>query len=166
MQKIANRDASPYVASRTPFKANNLSADFENGAYVVRSYKHYPIFVFKGGEWFENDNTYSVTTAKQMTQSGWRVRPVTTLKSTEELKTIIRGSAENSSLKFMNAFLKLGDLTAGKNETLEEKVKYKEKIIFSTMGANVPDWQPPKDWDTLSDEEKLKRLDKIEEVCP
>ena len=66
----------------------------------------------------------------------------------------------------MNAFLKLGDLTADKNQTLAEKVKYKEKIIFSTMGANVPDWQPPKDWDTLSDEEKLKRLDKIEEVCP
>ena len=164
MKKTSNKNSSTFVESQTPFKANNLSADFENGAYVVRSYKHYPIFVFKGGEWFENNNTYSVTTAKQMTQSGWRVRSNTTLKTTEELKTIIRGSAENSSLKFMNAFLKLGEITSDKNESLANKVKYKEKIVFATMRANIPQWETPSDWNTISNEDKLKRLTKLEKV--
>jgi len=32
------------------------------------------------------------------------------------------------------------------------------------MKASIPDWQPPKDWDTLSNEEKNKRLKKLQSV--
>tara|TARA_A100001391_G_scaffold38037_2_gene20981 strand:- start:498 stop:689 length:192 start_codon:yes stop_codon:yes gene_type:complete len=56
----------------------------------------------------------------------------------------------------MKMFLALGGLTA---QTMEEKVKYKEKIVFATPGIIKPD-----NWDTLSMEEKLNRLNKISEV--
>lgn len=46
--------------------------------------------------------------------------------------------------------------------TLKERVKFKEKIVFETMRRMIPDWEPPQDWDTISDEEKLKRLDKVQ----
>ena len=164
MKKTSNRDSATFVENQTPFKANNLSADFENGSYVVRSYKHYPIFICKGGQWYENNNRYSMSTAKQMTQCGYSVRPNAIKKSTEELRAIINDGKEDSSLKFMKAFLKLGEITSDKNESLSDKVRYKEKIVFATMRANIPQWETPSDWDTISNEDKLKRLTKLEKV--
>ena len=165
MKKISNKNASTYVENKTPFKANNLSADFENGSFVVRSYKHYPIFIFNNGQWFENNDRYSVSTAKQMTQCGYSIRPNAIKKSTEELRAMINeGKKEDSSLKFMNAFLKLGDITSDKNETIADKVNYKQKIVFATMRANIPQWEMPNDWDKISNEDKLKRLTKLEEI--
>ena len=163
MKKISNRNASTYVENKTPFKANNLSGDFENKSFVVRSYEHYPIFIYKDGQWFENENRYSVSTAKQMTQCGYSIRPNAIKKSTDELNEMINKN-ENSSLKFMNAFLKLGDITSDKNETIADKVNYKQKIVFATMRANIPQWEMPNDWDKISNEDKLKRLTKLEEV--
>ena len=163
MKKISNKNASTYVENKTPFKANNLSGDFENKSFVVRSYEHYPIFIFNKGQWFENDNRFSVSTAKQMTQSGYSIRPNAIKKSTDELNEMINKN-ENSSLKFMNAFLKLGDITSDKNETIADKVNYKQKIVFATMRANIPQWEMPNDWDKISNEDKLKRLTKLEEV--
>jgi hypothetical protein len=61
----------------------------------------------------------------------------------------------------MSAFLKLGNLT-NQNESEEDKLKYKERIVFATMKANIPNWQKPNDWDTLPVKERLKRLNKLE----
>ena len=60
------------------------------------------------------------------------------------------------NVNMMKMFLSLGGLTA---QTMEEKVKYKEKIVFATPGIIKP-----KDWDTLSMDEKLSRLNKLSEV--
>ena len=60
---------------------------------------------------------------------------------------------------FMNAFMMLSDL---ESKTIEEKAKSKERIVFATMRANIRDWQPPKDWDKLPAEERLKRLERIQ----
>ena len=65
-------------------------------------------------------------------------------------------------MNFMKAFLALGDLD--QEQTLAEKVAYKEKIVFATMRANIPEWQAPRDWDSLTDEVKMERLTKIESV--
>jgi hypothetical protein len=32
------------------------------------------------------------------------------------------------------------------------------------MRASIPDWQPPSDWDSLSNAEKHKRLKKLQSV--
>jgi len=68
--RTTNRDCHRYIDERKPFKAHNLSGDFvNNGAYVVRSYGWYPIFVYSDGLWYENADRYSQTTARQMNQA-------------------------------------------------------------------------------------------------
>ena len=63
------------------------------------------------------------------------------------------------SLKFAKAFMMLSDMTA---ETDEQKAKTKEKIVFATMRHNIPDWQPPEDWTSLTAKERLRRLELIQ----
>ena len=59
----------------------------------------------------------------------------------------------------------LGDLSTKQEDKLrDEHVKYKERIAFATMRASIPDWQPPSNWDTLSNEEKNKRLKKLQSI--
>jgi len=65
------------------------------------------------------------------------------------------------SIEMMKMFMLLGDMT---NDSLADKVAYKQRIAFATMRNAVPDWQPPSDWDTLSDEVKMERLTKLMEV--
>ena len=66
-------------------------------------------------------------------------------------------------LNAMKTFLILGDLT-NKKETIADKVKYKERIVFATMRSIIPQWEKPSDWETLTDQEKLKRLTKLEQI--
>ena len=63
----------------------------------------------------------------------------------------------------MKAFLLLGELSNGE-QTTAQKVKYKERIVFATMRSEIHNWEPPSDWDELSDEVKLERLEKIEQI--
>ena len=59
----------------------------------------------------------------------------------------------------------LGDLETKQEDKLSDKaVAYKERIAFSTMRASIPDWQPPSDWDSLTNGQKLDRLDKLQSV--
>ena len=56
----------------------------------------------------------------------------------------------------------LGDLSTKQGEELkDEAIAYKERIAFATMRASITDWQPPADWNNLSNKEKLKRLNKL-----
>ena len=66
--RTANIRARDLVTSKIPFKGSNTHGEYRNGSYVVFSYDWYPIFVYKDGQWFENENRYSVSTAKQMSQ--------------------------------------------------------------------------------------------------
>ena len=63
----------------------------------------------------------------------------------------------------MSAFLMMGDLEFSDN-TLKDKVAYKERIVFATMRSSIPDWQPPSDWDMITDEDKMSLLTKIQEM--
>ena len=56
----------------------------------------------------------------------------------------------------MKMFLTLGGLTA---QTMEEKVAYKERIVFATPGIIKPE-----NWGTLSQEERLDRLEKLQTI--
>ena len=67
------------------------------------------------------------------------------------------------SIEAMKMFMLMGDMTS-ENNSLEEKVAYKERIAFATMRNAIPDWQPPENWDTLSDEVKMERLTKLTEL--
>ena len=65
----------------------------------------------------------------------------------------------------MKAFMLLGDLSTKQGDELSDMaVKYQERIAFATMRASIPDWHPPSNWDSLSNEEKNKRLKKLQSV--
>ena len=65
----------------------------------------------------------------------------------------------------MKVFMLLGDLDTKQEDKLSNKaIAYKERIVFSTMRASIPDWQPPSNWNSLTNEEKLNRLDKLQSV--
>ena len=66
--KTANIRAKDLVVNKIPFKGSNTHAEYRNGAYVVFSYGWYPVFVYKDGQWFENEEGYSMSTKKQMSQ--------------------------------------------------------------------------------------------------
>ena len=66
--RIANSRAKEIVTARVPFAGSNTHGEYRNGSYVVFSYDWYPIFVYKDGQWFENEDGYSMSTKKQMSQ--------------------------------------------------------------------------------------------------
>ena len=70
---------------------------------------------------------------------------------------------ETNPLGFMNAFLKIGDLT-NVEETRENKIKYEERIVFATMKSMIPNWERPIGWNELSLDEKENRLTKLREI--
>ena len=59
----------------------------------------------------------------------------------------------------------LGDLETKQGDELSDMaVKYQERIAFATMKASIPNWQPPSNWNSLTNEQKLERLDKLQSV--
>lgn len=54
-------------------------------------------------------------------------------------------------IDFMKMFLAMGEMT---QQTQQEKVAYKERIVFATEGIIKPE-----DWNSLSVDEKEVRLD-------
>ena len=61
---------------------------------------------------------------------------------------------ETTSL--MKMFLAMGEMT---QQTQEERVAYKERIVFATPGIIKPS-----NWESLSLDERLTRLEKIGQV--
>ena len=52
----------------------------------------------------------------------------------------------------------LGDLATKQGEEMSHMaVKYQERIAFATMRASIPNWQPPSNWNSLTNEEKLEQ---------
>jgi len=98
--KTSNNNARQYVEAMQPFEGSNLEGKMINGCYVVLSYGYYPIFVYKDGNWYENSNKYSNTTAKQMS----RVRPY------EDVNVIIKKTTEEMK-KLYNKYAKGGKIT-------------------------------------------------------
>jgi hypothetical protein len=62
----------------------------------------------------------------------------------------------------MQNFLILGDMQ--NYDTKEEKLQYKQRIVFATMRASIPQWQPPENWEELSVDERLDRLEKLQNM--
>ena len=67
--KTANIRGRELVLNKIPFKGSNThSKYYDNGSYVVFSYDWYPIYLHKDGQWLENEDGYSMSTKKQMSQ--------------------------------------------------------------------------------------------------
>lgn len=102
MDRVANKDCRSYVERKEEFKGSNLYARKIGKIYVVYSYgEHYPMFLFRKGWWYENDDGSSRSTEKQRSQArpyeGVPQNPdadfsefIFRLLTTEDMKNIIR----------------------------------------------------------------------------
>jgi hypothetical protein len=73
-ERSTNIRSSSLTRSRIPFKGSHLKGVWETDSnyihqYVVLSYEWYPLYIFKNDQWYEVDDRYSNTTAKQMNHS-------------------------------------------------------------------------------------------------
>ena len=59
---------------------------------------------------------------------------------------------------FMQMFMMLQDMSTPENTSVKEVIKRKERIVFATTGIIKPS-----NWETLSDDEKLNRLNKVQQ---
>ena len=75
MIRTPNRNAREFVQSRCPFRANNISGDWEThpagSFYVVRSYEWWVLFAYHlpTMQWYENVSKHSPTTSRHHTQT-------------------------------------------------------------------------------------------------
>ena len=65
---------------------------------------------------------------------------------------------ESNPAGFMQMFMMLQDMSTPENTSVKEIIKRKERIVFATPGIIKPN-----DWDSLSDDEKLNRLNKVQQ---
>jgi|TARA_R100000027_G_scaffold55375_1_gene44513 hypothetical protein len=65
----------------------------------------------------------------------------------------------NNTVNFMKMFMMLQDMSAPIDAKVEEIIKRKERIVFATPGIIKPN-----DWETLSDQEKINRLNKVQNL--
>lgn len=73
-KRTTTRNTREYVNARQQFHAPNLKGEWKtdwdgNEYYVVYSYGYYPIYIFKDGIWYGNEDSYSRTTGKHMSYS-------------------------------------------------------------------------------------------------
>lgn len=72
--RISNKQAKLYVEQLKPFIGSNLTAIEKDGMYIVYSYgEHFPAYIHAEGAWFENEDDYSASTKRHMSQA----RPTT-----------------------------------------------------------------------------------------
>ena len=100
--RTSNTDSKAFTENHLPFIANNLEGKtLENGDYVVLSYGYYPIWFWhkRTNKWFGNKDKFSVTTAKQISQS----RPTyeATMVSRSEMDDLMAKSVEGKDFKAM-----------------------------------------------------------------
>ena len=63
----------------------------------------------------------------------------------------------NNTTNFMQMFMMLQDMNTSIDTKVEEIIERKERIVFATPGIIKPD-----NWEALSNNEKLKRLNKVQ----
>ena len=104
MVKVTNRDCANYVSNRIAFKGSNLFGEwdyagdyFNNGRgtpYIVYSWgRHFPIYAYVYGKWYENTDKYSASTSRHQTQA----RPdANTIKvNTKDINSMLLSNSEN-----------------------------------------------------------------------
>ena len=65
----------------------------------------------------------------------------------------------NNTTNFMKMFMMLQDMSAPIDAKVEEIIERKERIVFATPGIIKPN-----DWETLNDQEKINRLNKVQNL--
>lgn len=112
--KTSNKNCRRLVQNRQSFTANNIFAEYitrnANGdqldtcRYVVYSYgKHFPMYIYEGGEWYANIDKYSPSTSRHQSQANpctgqSAAMPMTT----EQMQTLVRWGIAGLAAKGIN----------------------------------------------------------------
>ena len=165
-----NRNARGLVDHREEFKGSNLFSKWndERTVYAVYSYGfHWPLVAWvlgigRLGGWFVNVDKYSQTTSCHLTYT----RPTADAVEvgTDELKQIIRQRKSHSETDTP----RLGAMVASFGEVLckdqKEKNAWKKRML-SASSPKDPTGAPalffPDDWESLPEDEKERRLNKV-----
>ena len=92
---VSNKKVRSAVRDCVPFKDSNLFAEIlDNGIYAVWTYvphgQQWPLFAKVDGGWYENEESYSVSTMRQRRNARPHPRTETIKVSCAELKKIIK----------------------------------------------------------------------------
>jgi hypothetical protein len=135
-QKTTNTNVGTFAQSKIPFKGSNLEGFWEkdlNGVdqYVITSYGWYPIYIFKKGQWYRINDTYSSSTGRHVsnTQIGYD-KP---LFNKSEMNALRSGVSPEKLLS--NKYEKL--VQKLKNELVGRK--FTRGIDFYSLGWNRPE---------------------------
>jgi hypothetical protein len=85
--KTSNKAAREAVQNLEGFKGSHTFGESRNGSYIVYSYgRHWPLFIYSGGVWYENADRYSVTTSQHRS----KLHPLTETKkmSLDEIRNL------------------------------------------------------------------------------
>lgn len=98
-KRTTNRSTREYVNARRPFHASNLKGEWKtdwdgNEYYVVYSYGYYPIYIFKDGIWYGNEDSYSRSTGKHISYSRPSTDKIYWLSRREMEDLEVRGTVE------------------------------------------------------------------------
>lgn len=135
-QKTTNTNVGPFAQSKIPFKGSNLEGFWEKDLdgvdqYIITSYGWYPIYIFKKGQWYRINDTYSSSTGRHVrnTQIGYN-KP---LFNKSEMNALRAGVSPEKLLS--NKYEKL--VQKLKNELIGRK--FTRSIDFYSLGWNRPE---------------------------
>lgn len=91
MTQISLKQVPASVSDRKVFKCNkSLFSEQIGDAYAVYSYgKHFPVALFKDGQWLVNTDRYSPTTSRHQSTVARGIYGLTKTATTEEIKSVI-----------------------------------------------------------------------------
>lgn len=142
-EKTTNTNVGPFAQSKIPFKGSNLEGFWEKDLdgvdqYIITSYGWYPIYIFKKGQWYKINDTYSSSTGRHI--SNTRIGYDKPLFNKSEMNALRSGVSPEKLLS--NKYEKL--VQKLKNELIGRK--FTRSIDFYSLGRNRPEMRNMDSW--------------------
>ena len=123
-RKVTNNTAYEYATAKMPFKGSNVEGQWDvnnknEWYYVITSYQWYPIFLFIHNQWYRTLETYSNSTAKQIS----RVNPV---RYDSGLRTDVKVVTKYEMERLMDGSYSFDDI---KTRRVTDFVRDKDNVI-------------------------------------
>lgn len=137
-RKVTNNTAYEYASARMPFKGSNIEGQWgvnnnNDWYYEIKSYGHYPVFLFINNQWYRTLDTYSPSTRKQMSQ----VNPV---KYDSNLKSDVVSVTKGEMVRLIDGRYNLDRVNTDRVSNFvngKDKVTNRPKLISGGWGDNA-----------------------------
>lgn len=148
----SNPKSNLYTIAKLPFKGSNLRGYWtkdDKGVpyYLVQSYGWYPIYIFKEGKWYQITDSYSSSTARQLSNAN-------PSRYSEELNTKVY-LATRTEMQDLERNATFEDIKANKIEQLKQQ----EKKLTSKKLGGVTAQSPENPYPVVKIKYKIKSID-------